>query len=299
MENFRDKQEQHFDTIRNGTGLVTIAPRPAATQSTEGDILLTLESLVHQLESTLKEVDCSGILYHSPFLSNESDYRTLFTEVTGTTDFEGRLAGLLERALAIKRQGKPVIGLLKGSCSGTALAAMLWATHRIALKGTSLSFPEANYGLFPGFGTTVFTSTIIGSDKAIPLLTQGRAIGEGAALEIGLVDAIAASPDAAALRATEIINQGAKSLAGRQPTHFDEQALETAAAAVTKKNARIKYGHQFMFGYHSSNAIAPHFNCFTIRGTTLSQGLAISYRCSDASHPILWGARSKKAERNR
>lgn len=242
MENFKDKQEPHFDIVRNGTGLVAIAPSPSGAQSPETDILLTLESLLYHLESTLKEVDCSGILYHSPFLSNEPDYRNLLAETTGTVDFEERLTRLLERALAIKRQEKPVIGLFKGSCSGLALAAMLWATHRIALQGTSLSFPEAHYGLFPGFGATVFTSTIIGSDKAIPLLTQGRAIGEGAALAIGLVDAIAESPEAARIQATEIINQGAKSLAGRQPTHFDEQALETAAAAVTKKTRGLNTG---------------------------------------------------------
>ncbi len=97
----------------------------------------------------------------------------------------------------LERLGRPVVAAINGSALGGGLELALACHARICLDDASieLGFPEVTLGLMPGAGGTVKTVRLLGLQEALPLLTEGRRIPPSRALELGLVDAVAAGPD--------------------------------------------------------------------------------------------------------
>ncbi|OZI25151.1 3-hydroxyacyl-CoA dehydrogenase NAD-binding domain-containing protein [Bordetella genomosp. 7] len=130
---------------------------------------------------------------------------------------------------AIEASAKPVIAALHGAVLGGGLEIALSAHYRIALAGARLGLPEVNLGLLPGAGGTQRTPRLIGAAAALDIMLSGRHASAKEALEWGLVDRIAAEPEARAAGiayAQELLRQGA----GPRPTR-DATALQDRAAA--------------------------------------------------------------------
>jgi len=82
----------------------------------------------------------------------------------------------------------PVIAAIHGTALGGGLEVALCAHYRVATADAKFGLPEVNLGLLPGAGGTQRLPRLTGVPKALEMMTSGRHIGTGEALEAGLVD---------------------------------------------------------------------------------------------------------------
>ncbi|MBC9251302.1 3-hydroxyacyl-CoA dehydrogenase [Pseudomonas alcaligenes] len=93
--------------------------------------------------------------------------------------------------------GKPVVAAINGAALGGGWEICLACHHRIALDSasTQLGLPEVTLGLLPGGGGVVRMVRILGLEKALPYLAEGKKVRPDAALKAGLIHDIAATPE--------------------------------------------------------------------------------------------------------
>jgi enoyl-CoA hydratase len=84
----------------------------------------------------------------------------------------------------------PVIAVVKGETIGAGLGLALAADLRIASTDAVFSFPEAQFGVPPIFGSSQRLYKTVGIGRAKELLFTGRTVGADEALRIGLVNAV-------------------------------------------------------------------------------------------------------------
>jgi enoyl-CoA hydratase/carnithine racemase len=91
--------------------------------------------------------------------------------------------------------GKPTICAINGKAMGDGVAYSLCSDYRIAVKESSFMMPEINLGIFPGTGTIVLMTRVIGIPWTKKILMFAEKISSEKALEIGLVDQIVDSQE--------------------------------------------------------------------------------------------------------
>ena len=110
--------------------------------------------------------------------------------------------------------GKPVVAAINGAALGGGWEICLACHHRIALDSNSvqIGLPEVTLGLLPGGGGVVRMVRMLGLEKALPYLLEGKKIGPQQALQAGLIDQIASDRDdmLAKARAWIVANPSAK-----------------------------------------------------------------------------------------
>lgn len=93
----------------------------------------------------------------------------------------------------LETSGKPVVAAMSGTALGGGLEIALACHYRIAIDSpkTKLGLPEVKLGLLPGGGGTQRLPRLVGIQKALELMTQGKELRPEAAMDIGLIDATA------------------------------------------------------------------------------------------------------------
>ncbi len=99
---------------------------------------------------------------------------------------------LPETVAALEECPKPVVAAIHGTALGGGLEVALSCHGRVAVASAKLGLPEVTLGLLPGAGGTVRLPRVVGVAKAMEMMTSGKPIGAAEALEIGLIDKIAA-----------------------------------------------------------------------------------------------------------
>jgi enoyl-CoA hydratase len=84
----------------------------------------------------------------------------------------------------------PVIAAVKGETTGAGLGLALAADIRIASSDAVFSFPEAQFGVPPIFGSSQRLYKTVGVGRAKELLFTGRTVTAEEALAIGLVNQV-------------------------------------------------------------------------------------------------------------
>jgi len=126
-----------------------------------------------------------------------SDAAQVFTMVEGLKADLRRLETL----------GIPVVAAINGSALGGGWEIALGCHYRVMLDDpkAKIGLPEVTLGLLPGGGGVVRTVRLVGLEKAMPLLLEGRQLSPKAALAGGLLHALAATPAAMLTLAEEWI----------------------------------------------------------------------------------------------
>lgn len=112
----------------------------------------------------------------------------------------------------LETSGKPVVAAITGTALGGGLELALACHYRIAIDSpktaskTKLGLPEVKLGLLPGGGGTQRLPRLIGIQKALELMTQGKELSPQQAVEIGLIDDIAHDNDELISKAKAWIN---------------------------------------------------------------------------------------------
>ena len=89
--------------------------------------------------------------------------------------------------------GAPVVAAINGSALGGGYEVALACHHRVILNNPKIQIglPEVTLGLLPGAGGTQRLPRMIGIEKALPLLIEGKRLKVSQAIENGLVDQLA------------------------------------------------------------------------------------------------------------
>ncbi|TLX71112.1 3-hydroxyacyl-CoA dehydrogenase [Pseudomonas nicosulfuronedens] len=90
---------------------------------------------------------------------------------------------------------KPLIAALSGLALGGGLELALACGYRIGEPSLRLGLPEISLGLLPGAGGTQRLPRLIGVAPALDMMISGLPIDANRALELGLLDRLAASAD--------------------------------------------------------------------------------------------------------
>ena len=112
----------------------------------------------------------------------------------------------------LETSGKPVVAAITGTALGGGLELALACHYRIAIDSpkTKLGLPEVKLGLLPGGGGTQRLPRLIGIQKALELMTQGKELRPQQAVEIGLIDDLAHDNDELISKAKAWINENPK-----------------------------------------------------------------------------------------
>jgi 3-hydroxyacyl-CoA dehydrogenase/enoyl-CoA hydratase/3-hydroxybutyryl-CoA epimerase/enoyl-CoA isomerase len=122
------------------------------------------------------------------------------------------LLGVDRLLSAIEDFDFPTVAAINGFAFGGGLEFALAASYRVMAEGTRIGLPETKLGIFPGWGGTVRLSRLAGADNAIEWIVSGEQYGAGAALKLGVVDAVVA-PDQVRAAALDLLGQA---MAGRR-----------------------------------------------------------------------------------
>jgi enoyl-CoA hydratase/carnithine racemase len=139
---------------------------------------------------------------------------------------------------------KPVIAMLHGSALGGALEIAFSALYRVALRNTTLGFPEVLLGLIPGAGGTQRLPRLIGVGPALKIMMGGDRIDANTALALGLIDRLVtgADPLSAALTAVDAVLTCRASPHTGCDRHLHRRCGESARAERCAHETFPRYG---------------------------------------------------------
>ena len=124
----------------------------------------------------------------------------LLSSVTDETapEFFAAAERLKAQLRRLETYPRPVVAALNGTALGGGLEIALACHHRIALDRPKAEFglPEVTLGLLPGGGGVTRTVRLLGiADALTKLLLKGQRLRPAQAVETGIVDELAESPD--------------------------------------------------------------------------------------------------------
>ncbi len=95
---------------------------------------------------------------------------------------------------ALETLGRPVVAAVNGTALGGGFEIALAAHCRIVLDDPKiqLGFPEVTLGLLPGAGGVTKLVRLLGLERSMPYLVEGRLMRPAEAAELGLVQGLAA-----------------------------------------------------------------------------------------------------------
>ncbi|ARB26516.1 enoyl-CoA hydratase/isomerase family protein [Pseudomonas tolaasii] len=112
-------------------------------------------------------------------------------------DFYDGVGVLKAQLRRLETLGKPVVAAINGAALGGGWEICLACHYRVALddKSVQLGLPEVTLGLLPGGGGVVRMVRMLGLEKALPYLLEGKKVRPQQALQAGLVNELALSRD--------------------------------------------------------------------------------------------------------
>lgn len=111
----------------------------------------------------------------------------------------------------LETSGKPFVAAINGTALGVGLELALACHYRILADDASIKigFDEVTFGLLPATGGTQRLPRLIGIQKALPLLLDGKFIEPSQALALAVVDELASQNELAAKAKEWIHNNSA------------------------------------------------------------------------------------------
>ncbi|RMF17075.1 MAG: 3-hydroxyacyl-CoA dehydrogenase [Gammaproteobacteria bacterium] len=149
--------------------------------------------------------------------------------------------------------GVPVAAAINGAALGGGLELALACHYRVCLSDPKikLGLPEVTLGLLPGGGGCCRLPRLLGIEKALPLLLEGKQLSPQAALKAGIIHALADSPDDMMEQARQwlLAHPGAKQpwdekgfrIPGGDPKHPKVAQMLAIAPAMLRKKTRGCY----------------------------------------------------------
>ena len=237
-ENNRFFKQSLFHIERDNQQITTISPlsKVLPEQLHMVDYLLQFVDLV---TFTLQQEDTAGVIYYCPIPVGKIEYAQLFNQFSSIDSTASTLKSLILKTLAWKELNKPIVSIFTENCTDIPLATMLWAGYRIASQKLKFGFPESKYGLFTGFGSTVYLPSLIGNSATLNLLTQGKFMNSEEAYKQGLIDEVTQQQDEGILLAKKWILKNPLLIPDKETKQQDQ--LSPEAILNVQRKARGLY----------------------------------------------------------
>ena len=113
------------------------------------------------------------------------------------SEFDKKLTGASLRDVhtAMDAARKPIVVAIHGTALGGGLETAMCGHYRVAVPSAKLGQPEVALGLVPGAGGTQRLPRLIGVEKALEMVTDGKPISAADGLALGLVDVLMPEQD--------------------------------------------------------------------------------------------------------
>lgn len=207
------------DPMRNGTApplaLRTTVGTAAIVQMNREDKRNALSrALLHELTRLVTDAGTDAtvagvVLTGGPrCFSAGADLAEAVT-VNSAGDFAPFAEAAAELNRAIEENPKPVLAVIHGPCMTGGLEIALACDERIAAASAAFAMTSARIGSVAGFGGTQRLPRLIGQSAAKRMMFSGNRYDAETALQIGLIDELAAE-DAALSVALERIDEYSK-----------------------------------------------------------------------------------------
>ncbi|HEY4275340.1 MAG TPA: enoyl-CoA hydratase-related protein, partial [Rhizomicrobium sp.] len=99
-------------------------------------------------------------------------------------------ASLRDVQNAMDAAKKPIVVAIHGTALGGGLETAMCGHYRVAVPSAKLGQPEVALGIVPGAGGTQRLPRLIGVEKALQMVTDGKSISAEDGLALGLLDAL-------------------------------------------------------------------------------------------------------------
>ena len=178
------------------------------------------------------------------------DIKEMLAVERGEEDAQfNQIQGIKRNLRRLERLHVPVVAAINGAALGGGLEICLACNYRVMLNapGVVIGLPEVTLGLLPGAGGVVRSIHMLGLEKALPHLLEGKAMDAEQAKSAGYVDELVGSLSGLIPAAKEWITENPNSWVqpwdqkGHQIPGGDiwnpgvVQALSVAPAALFKK----------------------------------------------------------------
>jgi enoyl-CoA hydratase/carnithine racemase len=182
-----------FEINSSGSSRILRLTSSDNTNRLTRDCVIALTKEIRALANDARPLIIAG---NRQFFSVGADLNEI-AALTGPAAYEFSAMG---QALmnAIAGFPAPVIAAVEGHCIGGGFDLALSCHHRIAAPSAVFGHRGAALGLITGWGGTQRLPRLIGKARALELLVAAEKVSAPRALAIGLVDAIAEDPVAAA-----------------------------------------------------------------------------------------------------
>jgi enoyl-CoA hydratase/carnithine racemase len=169
-----------------------------ATNRLTRNFVLSLTDAIARLARDRRPIVLAG---NEKFFCAGADLQEIFTlDASSAYEFSGIGQTLMN---AVDQFPAPVYAAVEGYCMGGGLDLALACDHRVASPNAVFGHRGAALGLITGWGGTQRLPRLLGKGRALQMFVAAETIMAPQALDIGLVDTIAADPLAEAIRCLE------------------------------------------------------------------------------------------------
>ncbi|MAG75576.1 MAG: 3-hydroxyacyl-CoA dehydrogenase [Colwelliaceae bacterium] len=187
-----------FNYQKDAQGIVTITMDMTGPVNTVNDEFYNVMlDTVFKLE---KEGNLTGVIFTSAkktFFAG-GDIKMLMALQPGEED---KIFDVVEANKKLFRRLEllpvPVVSAINGAALGGGFELALSCNYRVAINARHLEIglPEVSLGLLPGAGGVVRLTNLLGLEKALPLLLEGKKLKAEPALKLGLIDELVESAE--------------------------------------------------------------------------------------------------------
>ncbi|MEX0286267.1 MAG: 3-hydroxyacyl-CoA dehydrogenase NAD-binding domain-containing protein [Paracoccaceae bacterium] len=185
-----------YDKDADGIVTVTIDMAGQSANTMNASYIPMMEDILSRLQG---EDGLTGVIFASAkktFFAGGDLHDILATEKADEETFKFIEANKAPFR-AIEKLPVPAVAAINGAALGGGYELCLACNHRVVVdeKHAVVGLPEVGLGLLPGAGGVVRLTALLGLEKALPYLTEGKQVRPQDALNVGMVDAVVATRD--------------------------------------------------------------------------------------------------------
>ena len=189
-------QAIRYETGADGIVLLTLDMPGQSANTMNAAYRAAMDETLERLEAEREQI--AGVILTSAkktFFAGGDLNELVAVTRADAEPFFAMVQRLKQQLRRLETLGKPVVAAINGSALGGGWEICLACHHRIALdeSGMQLGLPEVSLGLLPGGGGIVRTVRLLGIEKALPLLLEGKKLRPREALKAGLLHEVAGS----------------------------------------------------------------------------------------------------------
>ncbi len=214
---------------------LTIDMPGQSANTMNADYRAAMQETTARLLAEAKEI--SGIVIASAkdtFFAGGDLKELIQAQPENAQEFFTMVESLKAQLRLIETLGVPVAAAINGAALGGGWEIALACHHRVCLNSpkVKIGLPEVTLGLLPGGGGVVRMVRLLGLEKALPLLMEGKQLRPDKALAMGLVHELVETRDELVPRAKAWIKANPKA---KQP--WDEKGYKLPGGAPS--NPRV------------------------------------------------------------